>query len=232
MPKEWIKAIEGKNIKFKRETLLNYAANRWCLNKKASVDSVSFLIRKCAPKNFEEWEKFYFENAVQGKKDGIKIDQKYIKNLGKKLFQDISNEVKEELKSITEEECVDYIFNLVLNRTFEGYMSEIQVIYGELQNILGVEIKQASDEWDRIYNVDYFIKIKDKFIGIQIKPIESGTSLNDYQWTAIQEESHKKFKDKFGGSVFYIYSVKSGDKKVIFNKEVIEEIKEEIKRLS
>jgi len=230
--KEWIKGKEGENLKFKRETLLNYIANRWALNKASSVDGVSFLIRKCAPKSFEEWEKYYFENARQKKKDGQKITKEYIENLGKKLFQQLTVVVKSEFESINEEECIDYIFNLVLNRTYEGYQDEIQTIYGELQKILDVEIKPAPDEWDRIYNVDYFIKIKDKYIGLQIKPISSGMSLNDYQWYTIQEISHQKFKEKFGGSVFFIFSVKSGDKKVIENKEIIEEIREEIKKLS
>jgi hypothetical protein len=35
----------------------------------------------------------------------------------------------------------------------------------------------------------------------------------------------------FGVKVFYIYSIKVGERKEIYNKEVIEEIKEEIKRL-
>ena len=143
MAEEWVKATEGKNKKYKRETLLNYAANRWALNKKASVDAVSLLIRKCSPKSYEQWVKFYFDNACQGKKHGHRIDKSYIEGLGKKLFQDLSNDVKSELNAISEKECIDYMFNLVLNRTYEGYMSEIQVIYGELQNALGVEIKQA-----------------------------------------------------------------------------------------
>ena len=33
MPKEWILGNEGENLKFKRETLLNYGMNRWGLNK-------------------------------------------------------------------------------------------------------------------------------------------------------------------------------------------------------
>lgn len=78
MPEEWIKGLEGKNKKFKRETLLNYAANRWALNKASRVDRVAFLIRKCAPKSFEEWEKYYFDNARQKKKDGEKITRRYI----------------------------------------------------------------------------------------------------------------------------------------------------------
>ncbi len=43
---------------------------------------------------------------------------------------------------------------------------------------------------------------------------------------------HKKFFEKYGGNVFYVISIKQGDKKIIHNKEVIEEIKNEIKILS
>ncbi len=59
MPKEWISGSEGKNLKFKRETLLNYGMNRWGLNKAASVGPISELIRQCAPDTFEDWEDFY-----------------------------------------------------------------------------------------------------------------------------------------------------------------------------
>ena len=195
------------------------------------MDGVSALIRKCSPKNIEQWRKYYFENAKQKKKDGIRINEEYISNLGKRLFTELSTTVKSELDSITEQECIDYMFNLVINRTYEGYKSEIETIYGELQEILDVEIQPASDEWDRTYNVDYFIEINGKFIGLQIKPIESGISLNDYQWAAMHEKAHKAFREKFGGEVFFIYSVKSGSKKVIQNREVIDEIKKEVVRL-
>lgn len=43
--------------------------------------------------------------------------------------------------------------------------------------------------------------------------------------------THKKFEDKFGGKVFYVFSTKANGKKVIVNTEVIEEIQEEIERL-
>ncbi len=230
MEKEWIKGAEGKNLKFKRETLLNYAANRWALNKAASVDAVMSLVRKCAPKTFEDWETYYFEHAKQKKKGGIKIDRDYITDLGRRLFTDLSKDVRSELESIKEEECIDYMYNLVLNRTFEGYESEIQIIYDELQNLLGIEIKPAPDEWDRTFNVDYYIKVGENYIGLQIKPIESGVSLNDYQWYEMHEKAHKKFKEKFGGAVFFVFSVKSDKKKVNYNKEVINEIKAEIER--
>ena len=46
------------------------------------------------------------------------------------------------------------------------------------------------------------------------------------------QKSFKDFEDKFGGTVFYIFSEKINGKKEIANKEIITEIQGEIKRLS
>jgi len=48
---------------------------------------------------------------------------------------------------------------------------------------------------------------------------------------SIQEETHRQFTEMYGGKVFYIYSFKNGQKKEIYNKDVIEEIKQELLRL-
>ena len=231
MAKEWIKDKEGRNLKFKRETLLNYGMNRWGLNKAYSVDGISELIRKCSPKSFVEWDDYYFKNAKQKKKNGIKITREYIAELGRKLYIKLSEVIQNELESITEEECIDYAYNLVLSRTYEGYLGEIQTIYGQLEKIIEVKIQPAPDIWDRTYNVDFYIRVGDKYIGLQIKPISSGMALDQYQWDEIQESTHKKFTKKFGGRVFYIFSIKKGKQKIIHNLDVIRELKEEIKRL-
>lgn len=232
MSKEWISGNQGKNLKFKRETLLNYGMNRWGLNKAHNVGPTSELIRACAPNNFEDWEKYYFENAIQKKKNGSKISKEYITGLGQTLYIKLSEVVQNELESIQEEECIDYAYNLVLNRTFEGYCSEIHTIYGQLESIINLKIHPAPDKWDRTYNVDFFIEVNDKFIGLQIKPISSGISLNQYQWIEMHQKNHQRFFEENGGKVFFIYSVKStGKKKKIFNVEVIDEIKTEIERL-
>jgi hypothetical protein len=230
MAKEWLKGSDGKNLKFKRETLLNYGMNRWGLNKTHSVGPTSKLIRDCSPKSFEEWEEYYFTNAVQNKRDGLKITREYITDLGRKLYVKISEVVQNELESIQEEECIDYAYNLVLNRTYEGYQREINTVYGQMESILAVKIQPAPDEWDRTFNVDFFIQIKDKFIGLQIKSV-SGLALDHYQWEAMHEQNHAKFEKRFGGHVFFIYSKKSGKKAQIDNIEVIEQIREEIDRL-
>ena len=231
MEKEWIKGSEGRNLKFHRETLLNWAMNRWGLNKAYSVGPTSELIRQCSPKTFEEWEAFYFENATQKKQNGIKVTRTYITDLGRRLYVKLSEVVQNELESIEEQECIDYAYNLVLNRTYEGYRSEVDTVYGQLEEELETKIHPAPDEWDRTYNVDFYIQVGEKHIGFQIKPISSGLALDQYQWDKMHEVNHKKFEEKFGGKVFFVYSVKSGKKKKIFNTEVIQEIKEEIRRL-
>ena len=232
MAKEWISGSDGKNLKFKRETLLNYAMNRWGLNKAHSVGPTSELIRTCSPKTFEEWEQFYFDTAKQKKKNGARITREYIQGLGETLFIKLSEVVQNELESISEPECIDYAYNLVLNRTYEGYKTEIDTIYGQLESIVQRKIEVAPDKWDRTYGVDFFIQIKAKFIGLQIKPISSGKSINDYQWSEMHRKNHEKFESEFGGKAFFIYSVKgANDKKKIHNTEVIEDILNEIKRL-
>lgn len=231
MAKEWIIGREGRNLKFKREALLNYGMNRWGLNKTASVGPTSELIRTCSPRTFEVWEAYYFNNSVQKKINGIKITREYIIDLGRTLYIKLSEVVQHELESVTEEECIEYAYNLVLNRTYEGYIGEIQTVYGQLQKILDVKIQPAPDKWDRLYNVDFIIEVKGKYIGLQIKPITFEHTFEDYKWKEMQETSHQKFQKKFDGKVFIIFSVKKGKNKIIKNLEVIDEIKNEIERL-
>lgn len=87
------------------------------------------------------------------------------------------------------------------------------------------------DEWDRGYNVDFFIKIKDRYIGLQIKPAGYAYITQIINELEFQKKTHEKFTTKYGGKVFYIISVKDGDKKKIYNTEIIDEIKQEIERL-
>ena len=47
----------------------------------------------------------------------------------------ISEVLKAEIEEVKEEDCIQYIRNLVINRTYEGYKTEINTIYGQLQKI-------------------------------------------------------------------------------------------------
>lgn len=232
MEKQYISGADGYNLKFKRETLLNYGMNRWGLNKAHSVGTTSELIRTCAPSIYEEWEQFYFKTARQKKKGGLQITREYITNLGQTLYIKLSEVVQNELEQITEEECIDYAYNLVLNRTYEGYRTEIETIYGQLEGAIGRKIEPAPDNWDRTYSVDFFVTINNMHLGIQIKPIASGQALNQYQWIEMHKVNHERFQKEFGGKVFFVYSVKTTAGKKIYNIEVIDQIRTEIELLS
>ncbi len=200
-----------------KEWILNSAMNRFQLNFKRNVGATSESIRKCEPKTLEEWKDYYFAEVRS---------KEHIVELGKKLYIKITEVIQAEVEEITEEDCVKYLLNLVINRTFDGYITEIKTIYGQLEQELGYKIEPAPDEWDRLYNVDFFIMIKDKYVGLQIKPVNQGIQLSQiFKERRIQEKTHHKFEEEFGGKVFYVFSSKSNGKKVIVNLEVIEEIK-------
>ncbi len=206
-----------------KEWILNSAMNRFQLNFKRNVGAVSEAIRQCAPKTLKEWEEYYFANIRS---------KEHIKNLGEKLYIKITEVISCEIDSITEKDCIDYMFNMVINRTFDGYQTEIKTIYGQLEKELGVEIQPAPDEWDRLYDVDFFIEIKGSYIGLQIKPVSNISHIPQiYKERNLQKENHQKFTKKFGGKVFYIFSAKENGKKQIANPEIVKEIENEIKRL-
>lgn len=141
---------------------------------------------------------------------------------GKKLYLKITEVIQSEVAEITEQDCIDYMLQLVIDRTFDGYQTEIKTIYGQLQDMLGVKVEAAPDEWDRLFNVDFFIKIGENYIGLQIKPVNKGLQLPEiHKEYALQATTHSKFTAKYGGKVFYILSENAGDKRVIKNKEVI-----------
>lgn len=205
-----------------KEWILNQANMRWGLTKKSKLGPVAELIRKCSPKTLKEWEKFYLEKAYS---------KQHLKQLGKILFIKVTDVCKAEIEDVSEKDCINFIYNLVINRTFDGYQSEIQTIYGQLEKMLGIKIQPAPDKWDRGYNVDYFIKVNDKYIGLQIKPAGYEYITQIINEREQQKKTHEKFTSKYGGKVFYIISITEGKNKIIHNSEVIEEIKKEIENL-
>ncbi|HED10446.1 MAG TPA: MjaI family restriction endonuclease [Caldithrix abyssi] len=206
-----------------KEWILNSAMNRFQLNFKRNVGPTSESIRQCEPKTVEEWREYYFSNVRP---------REHIVELGKRLYIKITEVISAEVEEITEQDCIDYMLQLVIDRTFSGYRTEIKTIYGQLEQELGYKIQPAPDRWDRIYNVDFFINIKNRYIGLQIKPVNQGIQLSQiFKEKKIQLKTHKAFEEKFGGKVFYIFSSTENRKKVIRNPQVIEEIRQEINRL-
>lgn len=158
--------------------------------------------------------------------------REYIDDLGRKLYVKTTEVIAAEVEAVTEQDCIAYLHEVVIDRTYDGYTTEIQTVYGQLQTVLGVTIEPAPDEWDRGYNVDFVIRVGDKFIGIQIKSASDVSSIPQiYTESGIQAETHLALSSKHGGAVFYLYSAKEGTTKRIQNPAVIDQIRAEMQRL-
>ncbi len=220
----------------KKERVLNYTASNYQLTRPPKVGEVMALIRKCQPKVIEEWEQYYFEEAYTKTKEPIKVTKKTLDELGERLYSKITEIVIPEwtaaFKDLTLQDCKDYIYELTIVRTYDGFLLEKSVISDILVKLFSnVEFVESDPELDHAGDIDYIGKVGDKAFGIQIKPITANANFANYKITERMSKSFIDFEEKYGGKVFVIFSTREGDKKVIVNEEIIEEIKAEIDRL-
>ena len=216
----------------KKERVLNYACQTYQLSRPNKVGAVMALIRECQPQTIQEWEKWYFENAKTDGKNAFKITRESLLELGERLYEKITEVVipewEEAFRQLTKQDCIDYIYNLTINRTYDGYLREKSVINDGLARIFpNLSFEETDPELDHAGDVDYIAKIGDKAIGIQIKPITAKANFGSYSLTERMKASFSDFTDRFGGKVFVVFSLD----KEIANKEVIEEIRKEVERL-
>lgn len=217
----------------KKEKVLNYACQTYQLSRPNKVGAVMALIRECQPKTIEEWEKWYFENAQTDGKNATKIDDESLKSLGERLYEKITEVVIPEwtsaFSSITKKDCLDYIHNLTINRTFDGYIREKSVVNDGLAKIFPeITFEESSPELDHSGDIDYVGKVGKYAFGIQIKPVSAKANFAGYSLPERIKQSFQSFEADFGGKVFIVYSL-DGE---IANQEIIQEIRQEIERLS
>jgi len=215
-----------------KEKVLNYACQTYQLSRPSKVGAVMELIRLCQPKSFDDWEQWYFANAHTATKDNILITKETLRELGERLFSKITEIVKpqwlEVFDTLTEQDCIDYVYNLTINRTYDGYIREKSVVYDGLAKIFpSLVFEESSPELDHSGDVDFVAKVGNYSIGFQIKPTTVNSNFAGYSLTERMKGSFKHFTEKYGGKVFIVCSVKGE----IANKEVVEDIKDEIKRL-
>lgn len=214
-----------------KEWILNQAFNRWQFNRPKYVGKLSEAIRACAPSSIEEWEQYYQEHVrPSGEMLGTSM-QEHLEEIGRRLYIKISEQLHAEIRSITEDDCIAYVRDVVIRRTYEGYVTEKETVYEQLEEKLGVDLKPAPDEWDRKYNVDFYIEVGKRFIGIQIKPTTYKQTPEPFKWQKWLQDAHREFESQFGGKVFIVFSATVEGKKQIVNPAVIDEIRAEIERL-
>jgi len=221
-----------------REWVLNVAFNRWQRNRPKYVGRVAEAIRACTPKSEKEWEEYYYSQVPQRHVPSTwqmpgNTMQDHLEEVGRLLFAKISEQLRAEVETITEEDCIRYVRDVVIRRTYEGYVTEKKTVYEQLEQALDLKLHPAPDEWDRRYNVDFYIPVGPKAIGIQIKPITYNQTPELHRWREWMRQSHERFAREQGGHVFVVFSVtEPGGRKRIWNPEVVDEIRTEIQKLS
>lgn len=217
----------------KKEKVLNYATQTYQLSRPNKVGAVMALIRECQPKTFEDWQEWYFKNAHTDGKKPTKITKESLEELGERLYEKITQivipEWTEAFYKLTVQDCKDYIFNLTINRTFDGFVREKSVIEDNLaKRFPNVIFEESDPELDHAGDIDYLGKVGNKAFGIQIKPITAKANFGNYSATERMKNSFDSFTEEYGGKVFIVFSVE--DK--IYNEDVIDQIEAEIQRLS
>ena len=216
----------------KKEKVLNYACQTYQLSRPNKVGAVMALIRECQPKSFEEWEQWYFENAKTEGKAPIKITKESLLELGERLHVKIREivipEWTEAFNQLTLQDCIDYVVNLTINRTYDGFIREKSVIEDNLGKLFPqVRFEESDPALDHAGDIDYLGWVKERAFGIQIKPVTAKANFGNYSASERMKASFAAFTEKYGGGVFIVFSVDDSIK----NQEVITEIETEVDRL-
>lgn len=216
----------------KKEFLLNHACQLYQLTRPNKVGEVMSLIRQCQPSSFEEWETWYFENAETSAKVPTKITRETLLELGERLYAKMTElvipQIQEAISNITKEDCISYVYNLTINRTYDGYLREKSVVNdGLAKRFKDVVFEESDPELDHAGDIDYVAKVGNYQFGIQVKPVTANANFGGYSLTERMRVSFESFTEQYGGKVFVVYSLKGE----IANKEVVGEIASEINRL-
>lgn len=139
------------------ERLLNYYYNIGGYNNPELIGYMMSLIRNLKPLTVEEWEIWYTDNIH---------DKDYIEGLSIEMWKSIPSQYE-----ITPEICMEYVYDVMFRRTFQGYNKEKQALKFLRQRV-SEYVQEAPKEWDTEYFIDFFIPECEThpIIGIQLKP--------------------------------------------------------------
>ena len=148
----------------KKEKVLNYTSNAYQLTRPSKVGAVMALIRECQPKTFEEWQQYYFEKAHTKTKVPIKVTKEILNELGERLYEKITEVVipewTEAFRQITKQDCYDYVYEVTVPRTYDGFITEKSVINDFLaKKFPEIKFEESDSDLDHSGDVDYIGRV-------------------------------------------------------------------------
>ncbi len=153
--------------------------------------------------------------------------------LGERLYSKITEVVipewQEAFRNLTKDDCIDYIFNLTINRTYDGYLREKSVVNDVLKKRYPeLRFEESDSDLDHAGDIDYIAWITDdEAIGFQIKPTTIKSNFANYSPSERMKRNFLDFEEKYGGKVFIIESL-DGE---VANTVIYDDIDKEIEKL-
>ncbi|MEY4570823.1 MAG: hypothetical protein RLZ10_16 [Bacteroidota bacterium] len=213
--------------RFKFEFILNKTAVDHHLTRPSKVGPTIELLYQHNPKTIQEWAEVFYKNSVQKKKDGsgIKVDENYLNSVGDELFRLLNEKIfplillaKDEL---TIEDCRNFIKDVVIRRSFEGFIAEKDIV-NQVEIALDGDIEFTKDAELEPINVDAYGKSKKygKTIGLSVKP-QSYKKQDGFGKDESLKKSWEKWERENNSKIFIVYysEKKDGQKKIIKEKD-------------
>ena len=212
-----------------KQSHLNAATNRFGLNKKKRVGDLNEAITIASPFSEKDWEDFYFRN-IHSHGD--------LETLGRELFSRVTDTILPEVQSISESDCISYIRDLVITKTYEGRKARYEIFHSILLTETGKDFKFLPDEADKnpedwrpkSFQIDYYCEGNGAvpFIGIKACPHSMLLSGDLFVVKARDEiaQTHQEWEDKGFGRLFVLYFNATRSGTTIANPEALEEIRQ------
>ncbi len=215
-----------------KEHILNYTCQFYQLSRPSKVGAVMALIRECQPASYDEWKQWYFQNAHTAGRVPVKLSEQSLTELGERLYEKLQQFVipswQQTFRELTLQDCIDYIYNLTINRTYDGYLREKSVVTGALAALFpSLAFEESDPHTDHAGDIDYLVHVGSHALGLQVKPVTANANFGGFSLSECMKASFDAFTQRYGGKVFVIYSQRGE----IANTEVIAQMKAEVERL-
>lgn len=110
---------------------------------------------------------------------------------------------QEAFRQLTLQDCIDYIYNLTINRTYDGYIREKSVVNDVLAKKFPiVKFEESDPQLDHAGDIDYVAKVGKYQFGIQIKPITANANFGGYSLSERMKASFEDFTEKYTRAIF------------------------------
>lgn len=161
-------------------------------------------LSKALPNSLEDWQEYYTSKVRSNKE---------LQELGERFYSIIQENILPFIEGISEEECVRYVRELALDRTFQGYVSRLKIHQEHLLESTGAlfiyKYEHPHDWRFKTFAIDLYHHdpAKDRLVGIKFLPETARRSRIRFaqEVKAEIESEHKRLGEIEAGTFQILY---------------------------